>query len=150
MKSSGSCVHSAQNNGRRTLWSNEWGWGLRWARLSSRAPDCFLLTVPYTCPVSHDACWFQVIWDALAHLSSLSSCGFCTLGDDSILFHVICRAKQGLGLLLSASHMRLCEVSELTGWNWELLWSLVSVSEPLKHKSAEATSSFHSFIANTN
>lgn len=48
-------------------------------RLSSPAPGCFFLTVSYKYSVLHDACWFQVVWDALEHLSSLSSCGFPTL-----------------------------------------------------------------------
>lgn len=52
---------------------------------------------------------FQVIWDALDHLSSLSSCGFPTLRDDSILFCVVHKAEGGLGLLFSVFRVRLCK-----------------------------------------
>lgn len=149
MKRSGSCVPSAQNNGRRGLWSNVLA-GATEHRLSSSAPGCFFLTVSYKHSVLHAACWFQVVWDALDHLSSLSSCGFPTLWDDSILFCVVRKAEGELGLLFSVFRMWLCKVSGLRGWNWELLWSLVSVSEPLQSRSREATSSFHSFITNTN
>lgn len=149
MKSSRSCVHSVQNNG-RTLWGSAWGWGLWWRTdFLHELKVVFSLTVSYKYPVLRDACWFQVVWNALDHLSSLSSCGFSILWDDSILFYVVHRAKGELGLLFSVFRMWLCKVSELTGWNWELLLSLVSVSEPLKSKSGEATSSFHSFITNT-
>lgn len=129
MKRSGSCVPSAHSHGRRGLWSNMLAGPAH--RLSSWVPGCFFLTVSYKYSVLHDACWFQVVWDALEHLGSLSLCGFPTLWDDSILFCVVRKAEGELGLLFSVFCVWLCKVSELKGWNWELLRSVVWVSASL-------------------
>jgi hypothetical protein len=48
--------------------------------------------VSHKYPALHYACWFQMVWDTLDHLGSLSSCGFSILWNDSVLF---CPQSQG-------------------------------------------------------
>lgn len=83
-------------------------WPGHGAQAFSLGSRLFSLTVSYKSSGLHDACWFQAVWDALEHLSSLSSCGFPTLWDDSILFCVVRKAEGQLGLLFSAFRMWLC------------------------------------------
>lgn len=62
--------------------------------------------------------------------------------DDSILFCPQSRSGGGgtWVVLFCLLHVVCKVVSELTGWNWELLWRLVSISQPLKSKGREGSS----------
>lgn len=75
--------------------------------------------------------------------------------DDSILFCPQIWGGRGGGeeawvVLFCLLHWACKVVSELTGWNWELLWSLLSISQSLKSKEREGTRAFHGFSANIN
>lgn len=96
--------------------------------------------------------WSGIPWIIWDYLGSLSSCGFffpSTHWADFILF---CPQSQwGTWVVLFCLlHVACKAVSELTGWNWELLWSLVSISQPLKSKDRERAGSFHGFSTNIN
>lgn len=97
-----------------------------------------------------------MVWDALDHLGILSSPIFvpCPLRWFYSLLSTDLGVRGGGGkawvVLFCFLHGACKVVSELTGWNWELLWSLVSISQPLKSKEREGTSAFHGFSANIN
>lgn len=153
-----SCVHSASDNapgwcGCGASVTGTDGQGPAWELRALLLPP--LLLSPRQ-PAGHSAPWLQVVWDALDHLGILSSQIFFP-GPLRWFYSLLSTDLGGRGgsegawvVLFCLLHWACKVVSELTGWNWELLWSLFSISQPLKSKEREGTRAFHGFSANIN
>ena len=128
-------VRHGSGSSRGAGFSRSSRWLFSWQCLINN--QCSMMLVGFRLSGMH---W--IIWVVWAHVVYLPS--------EMILCYFVHSAKGKVGLLFSVFRMRLCKVvSELMGWNWELLWSWVSIRAFEKWKWG-SHSSFHGFITNTN